>query len=77
MEVAVATTGGALEGARVGGVSGGGRHELAAPVKCMATYAGGVVLETFLVGNYHHGRWRRCGGGGGVVVALVCAVGER
>ena len=37
VEVAVAATGGALEGARIGGVGGGGRHELATAIKCMAT----------------------------------------
>jgi len=42
----------------------------------MATQAGGVVFEAFLVGD-HHGRWlwRWSSGGGGV--ALGGAVGER
>lgn len=76
MEVSVAATSGTFEGSRVRRVGGRGRHELTTPIKCMSSYACSMVLEAFLVGKNHHGRWlwRRWSGGG---VALVCAVGER
>lgn len=57
VEVAVAATGGALQGGRVSSDGGGRGHELAAAVERVAAHAGGVVLKTFLVREAAR-RWR-------------------
>lgn len=68
VEVAVAAAGSAFEGGGVSGSGSRGRHELAATVDGVASQAGGVVLEAFLVSNQKGSMW--------VVVVVVAVVVE-
>lgn len=79
MEVAVAAAGSAFEGGGVSGSGSRGRHELAATVDGVASQAGGVVLEAFLVSNQKGSMWVVVvvvGGGGVVVVEAGVVVVE-
>lgn len=57
VEVAVAAAGSAFERGGVSGSGSRGRHELAATVDGVASQAGGVVLEAFLVSNQEGSMW--------------------